>query len=156
MLSSLLLERAKRGIFVCVCFIASTVPTAAQSPTDSGAQLRTFSGTIFLARTVEISPRYNGLLSKINFVPGQFVEQGDLLFEFRTAEQELLLDIDRSKLKRSEAQLGTAELTLKNKQDLRAKKIISETEALKPKHHETSPQLTSWNQGLRCSCRNRL
>jgi len=130
LLSSLLLERAKRGIFVCVCFIASTVPTAAQSPTDSGAQVRAFSGTIVLARTVEISPRYNGLLSKINFVPGQFVEQGDLLFEFRTAEQELLLDIDRSKLKRSEAQLGTAELTLKNKQDLRAKKIISETEVL--------------------------
>src|SRR5215831_3816078 len=130
LLSSLLRERAKRGIFVCVCFIASTVPTAAQSPTDSGAQLRAFSGTIVLARTVEISPRYNGLLSKINFVPGQFVEQGDLLFEFRTAEQELLLDIDRSKLQRSEAQLGTAELTLKNKQDLRAKKIISETEVL--------------------------
>ena len=77
-----------------------------------------------------VPPRHNGLLSKINFVPGQFVEQGDLLFEFRTAEQELLLDIDRSKLKRSEAQLGTAELTLKNKQDLRAKKIISETEVL--------------------------
>src|SRR5262249_20931573 len=130
LLSSLLLERAKRGIFVCVCFIASTVPTAAQSPTDSGAQLRAFSGTIVLARIVEISPRYNGLLSKINFVPGQFVEQGDLLFEFRTAEQKLLLDIDRSKLQRSEAQLGTAELTLKNKQDLRAKKIISETEVL--------------------------
>ena len=130
MLSSLLLERAKRGIFVCVCFIASTIPTAAQSPTDSGAQPRAFSGTIVLARTVEISPRYNGLLSKINFVPGQFVEQEDLLFEFRTAEQELLLDIDRSKLQRSEAQLGTAELTLKNKQDLRAKKIISETEVL--------------------------
>jgi len=91
--------------FVCVCFIASAVPTAAQSPTDSGTQVRAFSGTIVPARAVEISPRYNGLLSKINFVPGQFVEQGDLLFEFRTAEQELLLDIDRSKLQRSEADL---------------------------------------------------
>src|SRR5215471_10786296 len=66
LLSSLLLERAKRGLFVCVCFIASTVPNAAQSPTDSGGQV--FLGTIVLARTVQILPRYNGLLSKINFV----------------------------------------------------------------------------------------
>src|SRR5262249_30578209 len=93
-------------------------------------QLRAFSGTIVLTRIVEISPRYNGLLSKINFVPGQFVEQGDLLFEFRTADQELLLDIDRSKLQRSEAQLGTAELTLKNKQEDRAEKVIAETDDL--------------------------
>jgi RND family efflux transporter MFP subunit len=56
------------------------------------------------------------------------VEQGDLLFEFRTTDQELMVEIDRSKLQRSEAQLTMAELTLKNKQDLHAKKIISETE----------------------------
>src|SRR5262249_58461757 len=97
---------------------------------DSAPGLRSFPAPTATARTVKTSPRHNGLLSKINFVPGQFVEQGDLLFEFRTAEQELLLDIDRSKLRRSEAQLSTAELTLKNKQDLRAKKIISETEVL--------------------------
>jgi hypothetical protein len=76
------------------------------------------------AHTAEISPRYNGLLSKINFIPGQFVEQGDLLFEFRTTDQELVVEMDRSKLQRSEAQLSVAELTLKNKQDLHAKKII--------------------------------
>ena len=80
------------------------------------------------ARTAEISPRFNGLLSKINFVPGQFVEQGDLLFEFRTTDQELMVEIDRSKMQRSEAQLEMAELTLKNKQGLHTKKIISETE----------------------------
>ena len=117
-------------LFVCVCFNAFAIPAAAQKATDNSEQVRTFPGTTVAARTVEISPRYNGLLSKINFVPGQFVEQGYLLFEFRTAEQELLLDMDRSKLQRSEAQLRTAELTLTNKRDLRSKKIISETEVL--------------------------
>ena len=77
----------------------------AQVPTNSAEQVRTFTGTLVPARTVEISPRYNGLLSKINFVPGQFVQQGDLLFEFRTTDQELMVEIDRSKLQRSEAAL---------------------------------------------------
>ena len=116
---------------VSICaFFACVILTVAQAqvPTNSAEQVKTFTGTLVPARTVEISPRYNGLLSKINFVPGQFVEQGDLLFEFRTTDQELMVEIDRSKLQRSEAQLEMAELTLKNKQGLHAKKIISETE----------------------------
>jgi hypothetical protein len=47
---------------------------------------------------------------------------------FGPTDQELMVEIDRSKLQRSEAQLEMAELTLKNKQGLHAKKIISETE----------------------------
>jgi hypothetical protein len=53
-----------------------------------------------------------------------------LLFEFRTNDQELAVEIDQSKLQRAEADLRMAELTLTNKRDLRAKKIISETETL--------------------------
>ena len=116
---------------VSICaFFACVISAVAQAqvPTNSAEQVKTFTGTLVPARTVEISPRYNGLLSKINFVPGQFVEQGDLLFEFRTTDQELMVEIDRSKLQRSEAELRMAELTVKNKQDLHAKKIISETE----------------------------
>jgi RND family efflux transporter MFP subunit len=106
------------------------VSAIAQISTESGTEVREFHGNIVPARTAEISPRYNGLLSKIYFIPGQFVEQGKLLFEFRTNEQELAVEIDQSKLQRAEAELRMAELTLKNKQDLHAKKIISETETL--------------------------
>ena len=53
-----------------------------------------------------------------------------MLFEFRTNDQELAVEIDQSKLQRAEADLPMAELTLTNKRDLRAKKIISETETL--------------------------
>src|SRR5215468_4990245 len=102
----------------------------AQISTQSDTVVREFHGTIVPARTADISPRYNGLLSKIYFLPGQFVADGNLLFEFRTNDQELSVEIDQSKLQRAEADLRMAELTLTNKRDLRAKKIISETETL--------------------------
>src|SRR5262245_33451914 len=112
-------------------FISPSMFTAlAQTSTESGKEVREFHGIIVPARTAEVSPRYNGLLSKIYFLPGQFVEEGNLLFEFLTNDQEFAVEIDQSKLQRAEADLSTAELTLKNKQGLHAKKIISETETL--------------------------
>ena len=124
--------RAKFLLLVIMFLVSASVsPSAiAQISTESGTEVREFHGNIVPARTAEISPRYNGLLSKIYFIPGQFVEEGKLLFEFRTNEQELAVEIDQSKLQRAEAELRMAELTLKNKQDLYAKKIISETETL--------------------------
>jgi RND family efflux transporter MFP subunit len=118
------------ALSISAFFSPSMFSAVAQSSTQTGKEIREFSGTIVPARTAEISPRYNGLLSKIHFLPGQFVEEGRLLFEFRTNDQELAVEIDQSKLQRAEADLRMAELTLTNKRDLRAKKIISETETL--------------------------
>ena len=111
---------------VFASFSSSMTSTAAQN----GAEARDFHGTIVPSRSVEVSPRYNGLLFKIHFIPGQFVEEGDLLFEFRTEDQGLIVKIDQSKLQRAQADLRMAEVTLKNKQDLHAKNFISETETL--------------------------
>ena len=118
------------AVLVSAFFSPSMFSALAQTSTESGKEVREFRGIIVPARTAEISPRYNGLLSKIYFLPGQFVEEGNLLFEFRTNDQELAVEIDQSKLQRAEADLRMAELTLTNKRDLRAKKIISETETL--------------------------
>ena len=115
---------------VSAFFSSSMISARAQISTESGAEDREFHGTIVPARTAEISPRYNGLLSKIHFIPGQFVEEGNLLFEFRANDQELSVEIDQSKLQRAEADLRMAELTFKNKQHLHAKKIVSEPETL--------------------------
>src|SRR6516225_4490082 len=117
-------------LLVTASFSPSMNLAVAQISTESGTEVLKFHGIIVPARTAEISPRYNGLLSKIYFLPGQFVEEGNLLFEFRTHDQELAVEIDQSKLQRAEADLRMAELTLTNKRDLRAKKIISETETL--------------------------
>ena len=127
--------RAKLLLLVIVFLISASVSPSlvsaiAQISTESGTEVREFHGNIVPARTAEISPRYNGLLSKIYFIPGQFVEEGDLLFEFLTNDQELVVEIDQSKLQRAEADLRMAELTLKNKQHLHAKKIMSEPETL--------------------------
>jgi RND family efflux transporter MFP subunit len=127
--------RAKLLLLVIMFLVSasvrpSMVSAIAQISTESGTEVREFRGNVVPARTAEISPRYNGLLSKIYFIPGQFVEEGKLLFEFRTNEQELAVEIDQSKLQRAEAELQMAELAVKNKQDLHAKKIISETETL--------------------------
>ena len=111
---------------VSASFSSSMTSTAAQS----GTEAREFHGTISPSRSAEVSPRYNGLLSKIHFIPGQFVEEGNLLFEFRTNDQELVVEIDQSKLQRAEADLRMAELTFNNKQHLHAKKIVSEPETL--------------------------
>jgi len=118
------------AVLVSAFFSPSMFTALAQTSTESGKEVREFHGTIVPARTAEISPRYNGLLSKIYFLPGQFVEEGNLLFEFLTNDQEFAVEIDQSKLQRAEADLSTAELTLKNKQGLHAKKKISETETL--------------------------
>jgi len=117
-------------LLVTASFSPSMILAVAQISTEGGTKVQEFHGTIVPARTAEISPRYNGLLSKIHFIPGQFVEEGDLLFEFLTNDQELVVEIDQSKLQRAEADLRMAELTLENKQDLHTKKIISKTETL--------------------------
>jgi membrane fusion protein (multidrug efflux system) len=83
-------------------------------------------GTVVPARTVDISPRFDGLLTKIHFTPGQFVEKGALLFEFDPAWYQLCLEKDRAKLKRAEAQLRLAEVLLDNKRKLRVHSVTSE------------------------------
>src|SRR5262245_62796344 len=123
----------------------------AQTSTEIGKEVREFRGIIVPARTAEISPRYNGLLSKIYFLPGQFVEEGNLLFEFRTNDQELAVEIDQSKLQRAEADLRMAELTLTNKRDLRAKKIISKPKPFRLKPHAILPQQTLWKRSQMAS-----
>jgi multidrug efflux pump subunit AcrA (membrane-fusion protein) len=77
------------AVFISAFFSLSIFSALAQSSTESGEAVREFRGVIVPARTAELSPRYNGLLSKIYFLPGQFVEEGNLLFEFRTNDQQL-------------------------------------------------------------------
>jgi RND family efflux transporter MFP subunit len=82
------------------------------------------------AREVEVAPRLDGLLSEINFVAGQFVKKGDLLFAFAAKSNELSLALAQASLKQVEAQLRLAEVDLKNKQTLRARNVASEMQYL--------------------------
>jgi len=101
-------------------------PLAAQQRPDPASEITEFKGTVVAAREAEISPRFDGLLRRIHFSPGQVVEEGDLLFEFEPAGKQLILDADRAKRQRAEAQLRGAEVKLKNNEPLRGKNVISE------------------------------
>ncbi|MGA7327354.1 MAG: hypothetical protein WBX25_23405 [Rhodomicrobium sp.] len=51
------------------------VARAQHGPDRKDAVIET-TETVVLARTADISPRFDGLLTKIHFTPGQFVEKG--------------------------------------------------------------------------------
>src|SRR5262245_44232219 len=101
--------------------------TAQQQPAP---EVLEYKGTVAAAREVEVAPRLDALLSEINFVAGQFVKKGDLLFIFAAKSNELSLALAQANLKQAEAQLRLAEVTLKNKQVLRARNVASEMQYL--------------------------
>src|SRR5215467_9942085 len=89
-----------------------------------------YKGLVAAAREAEVAPRLDGLLSKINFAAGQLVKKGDLLFEFASKSNELSLALAQATLKQAEAQLGLAEVNVKNKQFLRTRNVGSGMELL--------------------------
>ncbi|HJZ67882.1 MAG TPA: efflux RND transporter periplasmic adaptor subunit [Blastocatellia bacterium] len=100
---------------------------AQQQPTP---EVLEYKGLVAAAREVEIAPRPDGLLSKINFAAGQLVKEGDLLFKFASKSNELSLALAHATQKQAEAQSGLAEVNLKNKQTLRARNVGSEMKLL--------------------------
>src|SRR5215471_15315849 len=100
---------------------------AQQQPTP---EVLEYKGLVAAAREVEIAPRLDGLSSKINFAAGQLVKEGDLLFEFAPKSNELSLALAQATLKQAEAQLGLAEVNLRNKKTLRARNVGSEMQLL--------------------------
>lgn len=114
-------------IAMVLCLGAGGLTSAgAQGEPNRRAAIAETTGTVVPARTVDISPRFDGLLDKVHFVPGQFVDKGALLFEFDPTWYRLCLEKDRAKLKRAEAQMSLAQLLLENKKKLRIQSVTSE------------------------------
>src|SRR5262245_54494394 len=109
-----------------ICLMGGPARAQQQSPAD----ILEYNGTVTAAREVEVAPRLDALLSEINFVAGQFVKKGDLLFSFAPKSNELSLALAQANLKQAEAQLRLAEVILKNKQSLRARNVSSEMQHL--------------------------
>ena len=81
-----------------------------------------YKGTVAAAREVEVAPRLDGLLLKINFTAGQLVKQGDLLFEFAPQDNELSVALAQASQKKADAQLRLAEVKLSKARTLRTRK----------------------------------
>ncbi|WP_420391745.1 efflux RND transporter periplasmic adaptor subunit [Acuticoccus sp.] len=106
-------------------------PAAAQS--GVAANIAEYEGVVRAAREAEISPLFDGWLTDIHFVPGQYVEEGDLLFEFSTGERTLLLQMDQARLSRARAELARAENALERSQTLSGREVIPAVRLLEDK-----------------------
>ncbi|MBL8565199.1 MAG: efflux RND transporter periplasmic adaptor subunit [Hyphomicrobiaceae bacterium] len=115
-------------MFGCLLLVAARA--AAEDTTKIGQDIKQYAGTVVAARQADIAPRVDGLLQKVLFLPGQFVKQNDVLFEFMPKEKELQLEIERARLKRAEAKLQLADTELSNKQALRKKDAVAEVQLL--------------------------
>jgi RND family efflux transporter MFP subunit len=97
---------------------------------QNATEVLEYKGSLVPARQAEVAPRLDGLLLKINFTAGQLVKQGDLLFEFRTRENELSVALAEAHLKQAEAQLRIAEVKLQNAQTLQTRNVASKMQLL--------------------------
>jgi RND family efflux transporter MFP subunit len=111
--------------------LSALMPLAvAQRGPGGNDAVMVFQGTVVSARTVEIAPSFDGLLHKIHFFPGQLVEEGALLFEFRPTEKEFLVESSRAKVQRAEAQLRLANVTVQNKTTLHKRNVVTDQQLL--------------------------
>src|SRR5262245_40902772 len=120
------------ALLAIMTFGALFSAAVAQAPPQQQAvpDILEYKGIVAAAREVEVAPRLDGLLSKVNFTAGQLVRKGDLLFEFASKSNELSLALGQATLKQAEAQALLAEVNLKNKETLRSRNVASEMEFL--------------------------
>lgn len=97
---------------------------------ESSAPIAEFEGTVVAAREAEITPIVNGWLNKINFKPGEYVQQGTTLFEFSQTPQKLRIKQAEAQLARARATLKDAEAKLKRATVLKKRDVTSEAQLL--------------------------
>jgi RND family efflux transporter MFP subunit len=78
-----------------------------------------FTGQFEAQEAVEVRPRVSGYLESINFVDGQLVKKGDLLFVIEPKPFELALQTAKAQLSQAEAQLQLAKAQLDRTAQLR-------------------------------------
>lgn len=108
----------------------------ALAPAPVGAQqaaappVAEYQATVAASLEAEVSPWLDGLLTKMDLTPGQFVNKGDLLFEFDARDKQLSVALAKARLKQAEAQLHLAEAALKIAQSLRTNNVATELQFL--------------------------
>ncbi len=80
-----------------------------------------FTGQFEARESVEVRPRVSGYLESVNFVDGQLVKKGDLLFVIEPKPFELALQTAKAQQSQTEAQLQLAKAQLDRTAQLRQK-----------------------------------
>ena len=106
----------------------SLSPGVAEEDPAVGLEPLFFDGIVRPSREAELSPLVNNAVTAIHFRAGQFVEEGDLLFEFGKRAPAIELRLAETALKDAKAQLRLVEADLQRKSELFLKELISEAE----------------------------
>ena len=101
---------------------ANTIALAAETNTSAVVE---FEGTVVPSREAEITPIVSGWLENINFVPGQIVRKGDVLFEFHKLPSQLRIKLAEAQLAAALASLSSAEAKLARATKLKSRNIVS-------------------------------
>lgn len=106
--------------------IAAAIPVRVASVEQTThAVERQIPGRIEAIHTVELRARTEGAIAKIHFRDGQYVKQGDLLFELDDAEPRAAVRLAQAEVKSAEATLRQAQQQLTRFQSLRTGNAIS-------------------------------
>lgn len=106
--------------------IAAAIPVrvASVEQTTHAAE-RQIPGRIEAIHTVELRARTEGAIARIHFRDGQYVKQGDLLFELDDAEPRAAVRLAQAEVKSAEATLRQAQQQLTRFQSLKTGNAIS-------------------------------
>lgn len=106
--------------------IAAAIPVRVASVEQTTyAAERQIPGRIEAIHTVELRARTEGAIARIHFRDGQYVKQGDLLFELDDAEPRAAVRLAQAEVKSAEATLRQAQQQLTRFQSLKTGNAIS-------------------------------
>ncbi len=87
-----------------------------------------YTGRLRAVETVELRARVSGFLESVNFVDGQMVNRGDLLFVIDPRPYKATLDVAKAELARADATLALATNDMERAEQLLANRAISAEE----------------------------
>jgi len=93
---------------------------------NSSRLWKAFSGHLVAVDYVEIRPQASGLITKVNFIDGQFVNKGDVLYIIDPKPLQAIVAQKKANLHTAQNNFSLAEKELKRSTNLLAKKMISE------------------------------
>lgn len=106
--------------------VAAAIPVrvAAVNQTDHAAE-RQIPGRVEAIHTVELRARTEGVITQVHFRDGQYVRQGDVLFELDDAEPRAAVRLAQAEVQSAEATLRQAQQQLTRFQSLGTSNAIS-------------------------------
>lgn len=123
------MKRTYLAGLLCLALSIGAVLVGPVSATDqASSDVAEFRGTVVPAREAEITPIVSAWLNKINFVPGQYVEKGTVLFEFNSKPHMARIRLAEAQVAGAKAQLRDAEARLMRAETLKTKDVVAEAD----------------------------